>query len=988
MSFNATPAIPPDGADVQSGRMSNAMAAAGSSYPDRPPQWPARGGARPLLLLLLLWAAAFSARAQDGSVSGVVLNSWDRTPLPNVVVTVRGMTLATQTDASGRYQLNSVPPGDQVLRFSKSGFAATVVTEVRVLIGQSTTVNGNLRPEFYQMEEFEVTAEEFTEQTEKIIFDRQQSGSMLDAIGSEQFGKFAAADAGGIIGRVTGVSVVGGKYAVVRGLSDRYTRTLLNGVEVPSADPYRTSPQLDLFPAAMIDRISVSKTFTPDQPGASGGGVIDIITKPFPEKPFVKATVGISYNPESNLKKDFLADPKSAMSMYDLPRGQKALDPQLFKLTENIDRPNNAVSRETLARAQGRRQQADAVSGLLNSVGTADFAGTERTSPLNSSFSASAGTTVPVFDQPLGMFAAVNYSRNFRSLNDYNVGDYSGLLTVKKLGRETRSNINTDYGANVNLGYRLSDDAEFGFNFMLAQSVDEEARYTSFHFLEGREGDTLEKWQLHYTERQIQNYQLRGHHTFPFLADSKFDWTVGLASTTQNEPNHRFMNYFLDPNGTATFGDSSLPVPQNPSRYFREVEEQSLTIRADWILPLSFMKEDSKFKMGFLSSSTDREFGEQYFGYTGSSGFNPANPNSYLNDPAYLNYSAGHLGGIRTNYSWSRFIDLVIGRPYTASQNITAGYPMVDLGVCSWLRLIGGIRVEQTFMQIATRDAGSSEINQLDILPAAGAVISFTPNIHLRLSYTETLARPSFREKAPISNYLPDEDLFADGNPNLQMSSVDSYDARLEWFPSPGDIFSAGVFYKQIKGPIELYRVDLADSVTWINRDKATVMGVEFEARKSLEFLSSDLKGLTLGANIALIKSETAFTAIEYQTKTNASFSVGSKRPLYSQSPYIINLDLSYEHPTSGTSFTLAANLTGERIILTTAQGPDIYEHSPVSLDALISQKFGKHWTARFGVKNMLDPEYRQTYGETFNAPVRRAYNRGRTYSVSLSAEF
>lgn len=939
---------------------------------------------------LVFLPAGFSVRAQEagGTVAGVVVNTWNGTALPLVVVTVRGTTLAGQTDLAGRYELKNVPPGEQVLRFSKAGYASAVVTEVRVLLGQTTAVNGNLRPEFFDMEEFEVTAEDFAEQTEKIIFERQQSGALLDAIGSEQFSKLGAGDAGAIVSRVTGVSVVGGKYAVVRGLSDRYTRTLLNGLEVPSADPYRTSPQLDLFPSSMIDRISVSKTFTPDQPGGSGGGTIDIVTKPFPEQPFVKATVGTSFNPDSNLKKNFLADPKSSMDAVAFPQGPPNLKPDLFKLTENIDKPNNAVSRETLARAQERRTQADAVSGLLRDVGTTDFAGVEKTSPLNSAFTASAGKTTSLFDRPLGMFAAFNYARTFKLLHEYEVADYSGLLTVKKSGKETKSNINTDYGGNVNLGYKAAPDHEFGFNFMLAQSIDEEARHTSFNYLEGREGDSLEKWQLHYTERQIQNYQLHGHHKLPYLADSKLDWAVGLAASSQNEPNHRFMNYFTDASGTPTFGDSALPVPQNPSRYFREVSEESLNTRADWTLPLPFMPEESKFKMGFFNSATDREFQEQYFGYTGSAGFDPLNPNSYLNNPAYLNYSAGYLGGIRTNYSWQRFIDLVVGRPYDASQHIMAGYPMVDLGVSSWLRLIGGVRFERTEMLIETRDAGGSEINQLDLLPAIGAVITLRTNLNLRLSYTETVARPSFREKAPISNYLPDEDLFADGNPNLQMSSVISYDARVEWFPAPGEIISAGVFYKKIKGPIELYRVDFADSVTWINRDEATVMGVEFEARKSLQFLQDELKGFTVGANIAFIHSETAFTDLEYGSKTNANYTTDKTRPLYAQSPYIINLDLSYDRPASGTAFTLAANLTGERIILTTAQGPDIYEHSPISLDALLTQKLGKYWTGRIGAKNLLNPEYRQTYGANLDDPIRRAYTRGRTYSLSFTAEF
>lgn len=947
-----------------------------------------------LIAFLMFLTAAFSVRAQDGgSVSGTVVSTWDGANIPGVIVTVRGTTLAAQTDATGRYQLNGIPPGENVLRFSKSGFASAVVTDVRVIAGQTTPVNGSLRPEFFEMEEYEITAEEFTEQGSQILFDRQQSSALTDAIGSEQFSKLGASDAGAIVGRVTGVSLVGGKYAVVRGLSDRYTRTLLNGVEVPSADPYRTSPQLDLFPSSMIDRISVSKTFTPDQPGGSGGGTIDIFTKPFPEKPFVKASVGTSYNPDSNLKKNFLVDPGTRMGMYALPKAPEPLKPELFDLIARINKPNNAVSRETPERAADRRAQANAVSKLLRDLGTTDFAGVEKESPLNTSVSASAGKTYRLAGQPLGVFASMSYNRRFELLEDYEIARSTGLLTLSKSGYETKSNVKTDYGANVNLGYELTENAEFGFNFMLAHSVDEEARHTTYDkIVEGGSGNILEKWQLHYTERDIQNYQIHGHHKFPNLLESKIDWTVGISQTTQDEPNHRFMNYFLDPTGQPTFGDSGLDVPQDPSRYYREVDESAVNLRGDWTWPLAFMPEDSKFKFGFFRSETERDFKEQYFGYEGSSGFNVANPNSYLNRMAYLNYTAAHLGGIRTNYAWQRFVKLVIGRPYEASLDIEGGYPMLDLGITRWLRVLGGVRFERTDMRIETRDAGGSEINQLDVLPAVGLVLTPITNVNLRLSYTETVARPSFREKAPISNYLPDLDLFADGNPELGMSAIKSYDARLEWFPAPGDVISAGVFYKKITSPIELARIDLVAgsgaSVTWNNRDEGEVMGLELEARKSMEFLAEQFKGLSLGANVAFIESETEFTKEEYDTKNNANYRGGKSRPLYDQSPYIMNFDLSYEHPRSGTAFTVAANLTGERILLTTAQGPDIYEHSPVSLDALISQKFGKHWTARFGVRNILNPEFRQTFGEDFDDPIRQNYRRGRTYSVSLSAEF
>lgn len=945
-------------------------------------------GLRALVLLLgLVFVGAVNA--QDlGGVGGVVLSTWNGSPLAGVTITVRGTTLAAQTDAAGRYELKNVPPGTQVLRFSKSGYAAASVTDVRVLAGQVATVNGNLRPEFYELEEYEVTAEEFNDQTEKIMFERQQSGAMVDAIGSEQFSKLGSGDAGAIVARVTGVSVVGGKYAVVRGLSDRYNRTQMNGLEVPSADPYKLSPQLDLFPSAMIDRIAVSKTFTPDQPGGTGGGTIDIFTKSFPEQPFFKFTLGTSYNENSNLKGNFLADVESRMSMFTFPTGPSPLQSSLFGLTDTPDAPGPAISRETLARAISRRNQANAVQSLLRALGTANFAGLDQNSPLNSSFVASAGQTKSLWGRPLGMFAGLNYKRDYKAIEAAEVGRYSPSGTPTRQGFQQRGNIGIDYGANVNLGYELWRDSQVGFNFMLAHSTDEESRHDNYYFVESRE-ETLQQWQQHFTDREILNYQLNGKHTFPELLDSKLEWAVGLANTMQNEPDHRFMNYFLLPGGGYSFGDASMPFPQYPSRYFREITEDGFNWRVDWTLPLDFMPEDSKFKAGYSSNGSKRDFREQYFTYTGTAGFNPNDPNSYLNDPAYLDYIAVPLSGIRTNYNFPRLISDTYAHPYTASLDVNAVYAMADLGLLSWLRVIGGARFENTLMDLDAPRDGVARIKQSDILPAASVVLTMVTNVNLRLSWSETVARPSYRELAPVQSYLPDLSLTALGNTDIKMVAIESYDARLEWFPSPGDVLSAGVFFKKLKNPIELFSRTLDDGqVTWINRDSADLMGVEFEARKALEFLSPRLKGLSLGANITYIQSSTKLTPTELFNKRITDPNAPDTRPLYDQSPYIMNFDFSYTHPTSGTSLTIGANITGERLVLAKTQGPDIYEHTPISLDAAISQKIWKYWTIRLGVRNILDGEYSKTYGPNVLDSAYESYKRGRTYSLSLAGEF
>src|SRR5262245_61634258 len=75
----------------------------------------------------------------------------------------------------------------------------------------------------------------------QLLAERAKAVAATEAIGSEQISKSGASDAGGAVTKVAGASLVDGKYAVIRGLSDRYVSTMLNGANLPSADPYRQS---------------------------------------------------------------------------------------------------------------------------------------------------------------------------------------------------------------------------------------------------------------------------------------------------------------------------------------------------------------------------------------------------------------------------------------------------------------------------------------------------------------------------------------------------------------------------------------------------------------------------------------------------------------------------------------------------------------------------------------------------------------------------
>jgi TonB-dependent receptor len=272
-------------------------------------------------------------------------------------------------------------------------------------------------------------------------------------------------------------------------------------------------------------------------------------------------------------------------------------------------------------------------------------------------------------------------------------------------------------------------------------------------------------------------------------------------------------------------------------------------------------------------------------------------------------------------------------------------------------------------------------------LPALGLVWTVTPKWNLRLNYGETITRPSFRELAGIRTYDPVLDEYVVGNPNLEMTAVKNYDARLEWFPRPGELFSIGVFYKDLANVIEKEFISSAgDIITFVNRPEAKVYGIEFEARKSLEFLSYPLRHWSLGGNLSLLESEQPVSELQKANHTKPEL-LGETRPMADQSPYIINLELAYDNPAWGTSLSLSYNVFGPRLIIANLAAPDIYEQPVEQLDLVLAQRIGRNLRLKIGARNLLNPRIERTYGEDSQA-IYSSYTRGRTYGLSLNYEF
>lgn len=922
-------------------------------------------------LVVVLFMGLCLARAQEeGTVSGVVLETWNGSPLAGATVSVRGTTLATQTDAGGRFELKNVPPGDQVLRFSRPGYASVNVTDVRVSAGQTTAVNGNLRPEFYEMEEYEVTVEEFTDQTAQILEQRKDSSTMLDGIGGDFMRQVGAGDAAEALSKVAGASIADGKFAVIRGLADRYTATTLNGNDLPSADPDRKAAQLDLLPVQVIDRMDVAKTFSPDMSGGFAGGAINIVTKGYPDKAMASLTLGTSYNTQSSLNKNFLASDRSSTDWLAIDDGKRALP---------------GVALASSPSPGGTPIQNEGV--VEQSFGSSRMSPLPDKSPLNAGMSLAFGDSFKRGDFTFGFLASLTFKNEYKFYDDGFVRKYDAATLTKDMD-DALGLSEYSWSASTTLGCSIGEHHHLQFNFLYVQAAEDEARQLQGYVQDFSEPGTsyAEQDILHWTQRNLMYFQLAGEHDFPDLKEIEFDWATAVSSATQEEPDYRIFQFLAFPNDSIYYPQSTV-TPTSPTRYWRNVEENNLSVRGDFTIPLpSYNSQENAFKLGGALSDSARDFFQRGYEmyWSGSSQLTflyTGNPQDYL---------------APTNYPYVTYRNYPVNIVYNGAQTITAAYGMADWAATEWMRLIGGLRWEYTDLtlsgvnQTLNQPLESGNINQGDLLPSVSAVFTITDKLQLRAAWSQTVVRPTYREIAPVYIYdIADGELIS-GNPDLIVSDSANYDLRLEYFPRAGEILSLSLFMKQIENPIELIQVNPND-VTYENSEHADVYGVEVEFRTSLDRVWEGLEEFTLGGNAAYIYSEVPISPEDQRQRYLTYLDTSTSRPLYDQPDYVVNADLTWNHPATGTAITVVGGLVGPRLVLYGLTKPDEYQDPAPQLDVFVTQALGKHWKLKFAAKNLLNPEYQISQVNAaagYQTQILKSYTKGITFGLGLSCEF
>lgn len=973
---------------------------------------------------------------QNGTIRGKVVDGKTGESLIQAAVRVQEIPdKGVPTDLDGNFSI-SIVPGTYTLNISYYGYANLSIKEVVVKAGEVTVLpDAGLRDASDSLGVVEVVAEAIQGGNVAFQNKKKNSNTSNDGITKADIELTGDGNGGEIAKRVTGVSVEGGKYVYVRGLGDRYTKTLLNGMEIPGLDPDRNSLQLDMFPSAIIENLIVTKTFTASNPASYTGGLVNIETIGFPEKKFSNISASLGYNPAMHFNNDYLTYEGSGTDYLGFDGGKRAI-PQAA-LGSN---PPSPISGAT----------PNQVTNFVKSF--SPILGAERTmSPMNFGISYSMGDQINRGEKnkknegkTLGYIFSASYKVDYKYYNEVENSEYLKPIEGDVYEMDYATIQRGQMGQrNVTLGLLgglalKSENNKYRFTLMHLQNSQSTAAKFDIDNngnAVGQSGYIAYSDNLEFNQRGLTNLLISGEHVKDTTGWS-FTWGVSPTFSLSKDPDIRKTAFTVGATTTQfAAGGGGLPT-----RIWRNLNEFNAPARFDATKKYKMFKRDAKVNIGgsYIFKRRDYEI-LQYnmqFWYPQQWANNPetgkpeqsdvlTDPNIYPNNPNGIYYQSG------------------ITRPnpneYQSSVHNAAIYANNEFPFTKSFKAVVGIRIEYFGMLHTGRDqkwaAGDYVsgknldnelvLNDVDFFPEVNLIYTIEPknedsqvSTNFRGSYSMSIARPSFKEMSyaqivdPITQRIFTGGLFVfnDWDGNLRSTRIHNADFRWETFFKRGQIVSASLFYKNFDAPIELVRIPQQTTTTEFqprNVGRAWLAGFEFEFRKNLDFIHESLENLTFLGNLTMVKSEVEMTDAEFNNrKLYEKWDEGltRRRQMAGQSPWLVNAGVMYtnkqigkgkgkdEDKYLGINVGLFYNVKGPTLyIVGSGIFPDVYTDPFHSLNFSFGISFGKkqNTSIDFNAENLIGDDI-YNYYSSFRAQD-QVFSRmapGRTFSIGFKYKF
>lgn len=804
----------------------------------------------------------------------------------------------------------------------------------------------------------------------------KESQLVVTNISAQEIKKTQDSNAGEVIRRVPGVSLIDEKFVMVRGLSQRYNNVWMNGGAVPSSEADSRAFSFDIIPSNQIDNLVIVKSPSPEYPADFSGGFIQINTKDIPSSNSFSVSVGGNFNDATHAR-GFSYAKGSGTDFLGFDSGLRSLD--------------GGIS-ATLRPVAGERTVDLAANGLNN-----DWRVKRMTPVSDLRLGADWSRRWTFSDWRLGMVGALNYTNATRTYSDMKnnlFGMYDVTNDQRNYLRESNDN---QYNRNVRLGglLNLALISPSGAHKLELKNVFNQLATDRYTTREGYDAQSNHERsaEYYYRSRTTYNVQLTGKHSFD---SDEVEWAASYAYANRRMPDRR--RYLVNDQSNSD-GVLELNKGNDISREFTKLDEHIVSANANARHTFSLGSFSPVVKAGVYGEYRTRDYKTRQFLYLWNPGDNTLPAGFRTMDMPTLLSTPGYFGA----QGLYMIEDMHIRNNYSGHNTLGAAYAAASLPF-GRLSVYAGVRFEFNQMELVT-NTSDYEVSPMshfyrnrDLFPSVNTVYKIDKRNQVRLSYGKSVNRPEFREVSPSVFY--DFDLVASvkGNADLKSCYVHNVDLRYEFYPSSGEQITLAAFYKHFDNPIE-WTYTMAGGTDMVysfqNAQSADNLGLELDIRKDLSFIG--LSGFSWSFNGSLIHSRVNFPA-------------GSRfenRPMQGQSPYLVNTGLFWRNR-SQLSLALLYNRIGKRIIGVgrsegstgsedNARIPDSYEMPRNALDLTLQKYFGEHLELRVAVKDLLAEKvrYKQFADVHMNdgsskevEQVTREYKPGRNVSLTLTYRF
>lgn len=811
---------------------------------------------------------------------------------------------------------------------------------------------------------------------------------VVSVLTSAEIARTGEGNIAGALSRVTGLSVVGNGYVYVRGLGDRYSLALLNGLPLPSPEPLKRVVPLDLFPSRVVASSLVQKSYSANFPGEFGGGVINLTTKSIPTEAFINVGASVSADTETTGQLGYTYyGSKTDWSGYD--NGNRDTPSALaafFASGERISSGGVATAPIASQLVNGR----NAVVQKWNNL------------PANFSVDITAGKPFDLDSVDLGVIATVGYSNRWSTRDALNQSSLQADLEDKesdfrRVSTDNRTVLNGLFGAS--LGFNGNT---IRWTNLYVHDTIKNARLA----LGNRGGTAVDYMQQNtaWYERSLIDTQLVGE--FKLTPKLNVDVRASYANTKRDAPAELSFEYVRTNTSADPFGAYFVNRLNNGNGGDARVSYSELNedLWSGGVDATYKIVPTLAATVGYAYLHTDRDSSRRDFQFQATNDFprgvDMLRPDLLLAPAIIQNFN---IALVETNE----------GNPaFQAMLQNHAAYAKLNGALFGNMEFDLGVRYETARQKVAPTQVfktpgaslATTQLKEDYWLPAATLTWHVQSDQQLRLSASKTIARPQFRELIYQFYFDPDSNRMFRGNPLLVDSELTNAEARYEWYFAADQRLSAGGFYKQIDRPIESYVSGSDLSTSFANAPKATLYGAEFEAQKYFELsaLSGDFwssRRVIAIANYTYSKSEISVSATDTvsvfaasSTKATDYFTDGS--PLTGQSDHIVNLQLGLEDTERLSQQSLLINYSSKRVTsrgLVNSGQPDVEAYPGVRIDFVARQGLtlmGREVELKFEARNLAGVGYEEYQQSGSNRVDVNTYDVGRTFSIGASAKF